>query len=146
MSVSNSLSQADLIFEQRIAIVSTTDIVRARQTGRDLAAEQEFSRSEQTRFATAISELTRNVLTYAGEGHCYFTVNSSQKRTSVRACISDNGPGIQDINLALQDGYSGGNGLGLGLPGAKRLVHSFSIHSVPGETVINIAISRQKWS
>lgn len=146
MSVSNSLSQADLIFEQRIAIVSTTDIVRARQTGRDLAAEQEFSRSEQTRFATAISELTRNVLTYAGKGHCFFTVNSSQKVTSVRACISDNGPGIHDIKLALQDGYSGGNGLGLGLSGARRLVHSFSIHSVSGETVINIAISRQRWS
>ena len=134
----------DKIFKETIAIQTTQDIVNARQKGRDLAQRYAFSKSEQTRFATAISELTRNVLTYATAGQCSFTVTCTNKKDTISARIMDNGPGIADIELALQDGYSGGKGLGLGLPGAKRLVHTFEISSSPGLTIIDISICRQK--
>jgi serine/threonine-protein kinase RsbT len=132
------------VFEETIPIIATQDIVIARQRGRELAQKYAFSKSEQTRFATAISELTRNVLTYATSGHCSFSVRSANKKDVITARIIDHGPGIPNIKLALEDGYSGGAGLGLGLPGAKRLVHSFSVESAPGLTTIDIAISRQK--
>lgn len=144
MTISNITTGCVDVFEEKIAIDTTKDIVVARQRGRELAHQYAFSKSEQTRFATAISELTRNVLTYATSGYCLFSVVCAEKKDVVSARIIDNGPGIDDIKLALQDGYSGGSGLGLGLPGAKRLVHSLSIESAPGLTTVDIAICRQK--
>jgi serine/threonine-protein kinase RsbT len=134
----------DNILEHTVAIKTTQDIVIARQKGRELAQRYAFSKSEQTRFATAISELTRNVLTYATAGECSFAVTCSSKKDTILARIIDNGPGIANLELALQDGYSGGTGLGLGLPGAKRLVHTFLIDSSPGLTIIDISICRHK--
>ena len=128
--------------ETKIRITNTSDIVSARQSGRHLAEINHFTRSQQTRFATAISELSRNVLTYAVEGECLFSVSSSPKKVIVTALVVDQGPGIADVELALQDGYSGGHGLGLGLPGAKRLVDSFSIESKPGLTKVQVSIIR----
>ncbi len=144
MTTSEASNDLDNVFQQTIVIQSTQDIVIARQKGRELAQQYAFSKSEQTRFATAISELTRNVLTYATSGKCLFSVSCTSKKDIILAQIIDNGPGITDLNLALKDGYSGGSGLGLGLPGAKRLVHTFSIESSPGLTVIDITICRHK--
>ncbi len=144
MSTFEATTGLDNVFEQTIAIKTTQDIVIARQKGRELAQRYAFSKSEQTRFATAISELTRNVLTYASEGECSFSVTCANKKDTILARIIDNGPGIADLELALQDGYSGGIGLGLGLSGAKRLVHTFTINSSPGLTMIDISICRHK--
>lgn len=130
------------VFDETIPIKATKDIVIVRQKGRELAILYSFSKADQTRFATALSELTRNVLTYAESGTCSFLVKSANRKSIITARIVDHGPGISDIKLALQDGYSGGSGLGLGLPGAKRLVHSFDIESSPGYTQIVISISR----
>ena len=118
------------------------DIVTARQAGRSLAQTHEFNRSQLTRFATAISELTRNVLTYASTGKCGFRVFRRVNKLLVCAVIVDYGPGIDDIEIAMQDGYSGGSGLGLGLPGARRLVDEFLIESRPGLTRIDVSICR----
>ena len=144
MSNSEAPKGLDSIFEQTITIETTQDIVLARQKGRELAQQYAFSKSEQTRFATAISELTRNVLTYAVAGKCSFSVSCTSKKDTIFARIIDNGPGIANLELALQDGYSGGTGLGLGLPGAKRLVHTFLVNSSPGLTMIDITICRHK--
>jgi serine/threonine-protein kinase RsbT len=144
MSTSEVTKGLDKVFDETIAINTTQDIVIARQKGRELAQRYAFSKSEQTRFATAISELTRNVLTYANEGRCSFSVTCANKKDTILARIIDNGPGIADLELALQDGYSGGTGLGLGLPGAKRLVHTFIVNSSPGLTMIDITICRHK--
>jgi serine/threonine-protein kinase RsbT len=144
MSTSEVTKGLDKVFDETIAINTTQDIVIARQKGRELAQRYAFSKSEQTRFATAISELTRNVLTYANEGQCLFSVTCANKKDTILARIIDNGPGIADLELALQDGYSGGTGLGLGLPGAKRLVHTFIVNSSPGLTMIDITICRHK--
>jgi serine/threonine-protein kinase RsbT len=144
MSTSEVTKGMDKVFDETIAINTTQDIVIARQKGRELAQRYAFSKSEQTRFATAISELTRNVLTYANEGQCLFSVTCANKKDTILARIIDNGPGIADLELALQDGYSGGTGLGLGLPGAKRLVHTFIVNSSPGLTMIDITICRHK--
>jgi serine/threonine-protein kinase RsbT len=144
MSNSEAPEGLDSVFEQTITIETTQDIVIARQKGRELAQQYAFSKSEQTRFATAISELTRNVLTYAVAGKCSFAVSCASKKDTILARIIDNGPGIANLELALQDGYSGGTGLGLGLPGAKILVHTLLVNSSPGLTVIDITICRHK--
>jgi serine/threonine-protein kinase RsbT len=144
MSNSEAPEGLDSVFEQTITIETTQDIVIARQKGRELAQQFAFSKSEQTRFATAISELARNVLTYAVAGKCSFAVSCESKKDTILARIIDNGPGIANLELALQDGYSGGTGLGLGLPGAKRLVHTFLVNSSPGLTMIDISICRHK--
>ena len=144
MNISKVHEGQDNVFQQTISIKTTQDIVIARQKGRELAKQYAFSKSEQTRFATAISELTRNVLTYAVTGECSFAVTRANKKDTILARILDNGPGIANVELALQDGYSGGSGLGLGLPGAKRLVHTFLVNSSPGLTVIDITICRHK--
>ena len=128
--------------QTKILITSTSDIVSARQIGRQLAEANHFTKSQQTRFATAISELTRNVLTYAVEGECLFNVSNSPKHIVVTAIVVDQGPGIDNVALALQDGVSGGHGLGLGLPGAKRLVDTFAIESKPGLTKVTVSIIR----
>ncbi|MCH2055212.1 MAG: ATP-binding protein [Thalassotalea sp.] len=126
-----------------VPIKCTQDIVISRQKGRELARKSGFSVSEQTRFATAISEITRNVLTYATEGDCHLFENNLDGYHMVIAQIVDQGPGIDNPKLAMSDGYSTGHGLGLGLPGAKRLVHELNIDSTPGKTIVEIIIKRR---
>ena len=107
-----------------------------------LARDMGFGRADQTRLATAISELTRNVLRYAGTGTCSFRqrdVDETDKRLEVT--VEDNGPGIADLEAAMRDGYSTGAGLGAGLPGARRLVHEFDIETRPGYTRVTICIT-----
>ncbi len=119
--------------ETRVPISSDPDIVKARQAGRDLAATLGFSSTDLTLLATAISEVARNITTYAARGEVQLgIVRDSNGRRGIRVVARDSGPGIEDVELALQDGYTSGTGLGLGLPGARRLVDDFSIDSGPG--------------
>src|SRR5437016_2349015 len=106
--------------ETRVPIVSEIDIVTARQQGRALSAQLGFSGSEQALIATAISEVARNILLYARRGEVALAVARDGNKKGIVIVARDNGPGIANINLAMQDGYSTSQGLGLGLPGAKR--------------------------
>jgi serine/threonine-protein kinase RsbT len=95
--------------------------------------QQGFSLIDQTKLVTAASELARNTVRYGGGGSMRLEVLSEQNRLGLQLTFEDHGPGIQDINLALQDGYTTGEGLGLGLGGAKRLSDRFEIASAPGQ-------------
>ena len=121
-----------------------TDVIASRKAARDLARDLGFGLADQTRIATAVSELTRNVLKYAGEGVCLLIDDSRGPIGGLSIVVEDHGPGISDIELALQDGYSTGGSLGAGLPGTKRLVHEFSLQSRPGHTRVTIAMRPQQ--
>jgi serine/threonine-protein kinase RsbT len=108
------------------------DVVRCRQAVRRLAAELKFSITAQTMLVTAASELARNTLIHGGGGTFSWEVISVGTRRGVRLSFEDEGPGIPDIQRAMTNGWTSGTGLGLGLPGAKRLVNEFEIHSTPG--------------
>jgi serine/threonine-protein kinase RsbT len=130
--------------EERIAIESDLDVVAARQRARELAAELELTSTDQTLLATAISEVARNITTYATRGEVLLSIiRDNGGREGIRVIARDRGPGIEDIDQALQDGYTSGTGLGLGLPGARRLVDEFAIESVPSE---GTTVTLVKWS
>lgn len=126
----------------KIIIQSEMDIVAARSIGREMAREMGFVVTNQTRLATAISELTRNVIKYAGFGTCMFFDESNDVELEIRAIIEDSGPGIADVDQAMKDGFTTGKSLGAGLPGTKRLVKEMIIQSKPGKTIIQIVISQ----
>lgn len=92
-----------------------------------------FSLTDQTKMVTAASEIVRNALDYGGGGAADVEMLQNATRRGVRLIVEDHGPGIADIELALRDGYTTGNGLGLGMGGARRLVHEFQVASVPGK-------------
>lgn len=127
-----------------VDVRDTKDIVLARRLGRELAASLGFGRADQTRLATAVSELTRNVVEYAGSGECQIYDVSDTLFDCVKVVVEDQGPGIADIDVAMQDGFSTGGSLGAGLPGTRRLVDSFKIESRPGLTRVTIMLSRRK--
>jgi serine/threonine-protein kinase RsbT len=129
--------------ELRIPILSEIDIVTARQQGRALAARLTFSSSNQALIATAISELARNIVTYAGQGEIILSSAIRSEGPGIVIVAQDSGPGIADVNLAMQDGYSTTKSLGLGLPGAKRLMDEFEIHSELGK---GTTVIMKKWS
>jgi serine/threonine-protein kinase RsbT len=114
-------------------IQSSEDVVRVRQVVRERAVAQGFSLVDQTKIVTAASELARNTLEYGGGGEVTVETLNDGLRKGVRLTFADKGPGIENIELALKDGYTTGSGLGLGLSGAKRLSSEFSIDSKPGE-------------
>jgi serine/threonine-protein kinase RsbT len=125
-----------------VAIRADVDIISARQRGRDLGVELGFPKTDLALIATAISELARNILTYAGQGEIEVSVEDSDSRRGLVIVARDRGPGIPDIGLALQDGYSTSRSLGIGLPGVRRLMDDFEITSEPGSgTVVRAA----KW-
>ena len=130
--------------ESRIEIKVESDIVAARQAGREMARQLGFGSADQTRLATAISELTRNVIRYAGVGGCLITDESRPNEIKIRAVVEDHGPGIPDLEQAMTDGFSTGGGLGAGLPGARRLVHEFEIESQPGYTRVMVVMKRRR--
>jgi serine/threonine-protein kinase RsbT len=109
------------------------DVVLARQAVRRVAQEHKFSLVDQTKIVTAASELARNAVIYGGGGELRSEVVSDGVRTGLRLIFSDQGPGIADLAQALTDGWTSGNGLGLGLSGAKRLVNEFDIVTAPGQ-------------
>jgi serine/threonine-protein kinase RsbT len=116
-----------------LPIRSQEDIVRVRKATRENAIAQGFSLVDQTKLVTAASELARNTLDYGNGGDVEITRLLNGSRTGVRLTFSDQGPGIDDIDKALTDGFSSGGGLGLGLSGARRLSNEFSIDSAPGK-------------
>ena len=119
--------------ESVIPIESDADVVTARQQARSMASALELTSTDQTLLATAISEVARNITTYAVRGEILLSVVSDDNgRRGIRVIARDEGPGIENVELALQDGYTSGGGLGLGLPGARRLVHDFDIETSPG--------------
>ena len=116
-----------------LPVRSGEDVVKVRQAVRTLAMDLGFSLVDQTKVITAASELARNTLTYGGGGECRLErLNEGPKRAGLRLTFEDRGPGITNIDLALTDGYTTGNGLGLGLNGARKLSHEFDIWSQPG--------------
>ena len=128
--------------EVMVALKEEFDIVTARGAGREMARQLGFGSADQTRLATAISELARNALQYAGEGVCLISDESDARRSRVKVVVEDHGPGIPDIEQAMTDGFTTGGGLGAGLPGAKRLAHEFEIESEPGRTRVTIGMNR----
>src|SRR5438067_1021371 len=123
----------DVIAEVRVPIRSDPDIVLARQQGRALAAQLALPSSDLTLVAAAISEVARNILSYARRGELSMRLVQEGRRRGLVVVARDEGPGIPDIARAMQDGYSTGQGLGLGLPGAKRLMDEFEIVSEVGK-------------
>ena len=109
------------------------DLVRLRQLVREQAVAQRFGLVEQTKLITAASELGRNTFLHGGGGSAWLdVVTNAAGRCGIRLRFVDQGPGIADLTLALKDGYSTGNGLGLGLSGSRRLADEFEIDSAPG--------------
>ena len=119
--------------ESRVAINSDQDIVLARQQGRALAADTGFSSVDATLIATAISELARNIVTYAKRGEITLAGLADGGRRGMMIVASDQGPGITDVSQALRDGFSTSGSFGLGLPGVRRLMDEFEISSAPGQ-------------
>jgi len=119
--------------EINVHLKNDLDIVAARQAVRNLSKSMGFGLVDQTRITTAISELARNIVLYAGEGSIYLRAINNGVQKGIEILASDDGPGIVDIKLAMQDGYTTSRGLGTGLPGTKRLMDEFSIRSGPGE-------------
>jgi len=128
--------------EVRVAIASDDDVVAARQAGRQLAESLGLATTDLTLVATAISEVARNITAYAGEGEIVVRPVDDGGRRGVQVVARDHGPGIEDIERALQDGFTTGGGLGLGLPGARRLMDDFAITSRPGA---GTTITMTKW-
>ncbi len=128
--------------EIRVAINSDQDIVSARQKGRVMANEIGFSTGDATLVATAISELARNIVSYASKGQITIKMVNGLNRQGIAVIASDNGPGIPDIRQAMRDGFSTSGSLGLGLPGVRRLMDEFEITSQPGRGTI---VTVKKW-
>ncbi len=128
---------------QSLSVRTSEDVVAIRQLVRKSALLLGFSIVDQTKIVTASSELARNLLDYGGGGTATVEVVQNGVRTGLRLSFEDQGPGIPDIQLALKDGYTSGNGMGLGLGGAKRLSHEFEIDSAPGKGT-RVAIVRWK--
>lgn len=128
--------------EIRVPVDEDADVVIARQKGRALSEQLGLSTNAQTMVATAISEVARNIVTYAGQGQIVLTSITDGTRHGIQVVAIDDGPGIADIYLAMRDGYSTINSLGMGLPGARRLMDDFSIASEPdGGTTVTM----RKW-
>ena len=130
-------------FHETLDIRSSADVVTVRQSARAMAERVGFSLVDQTKLVTAASELARNTLIYGGGGTVLMELVVNGVRRGVRLTFEDQGPGIPDVTLALKDGYTSGQGLGLGLGGARRLVNDFTIDSAPGSGT-RVMIARWK--
>ncbi len=128
--------------EAVVPINTDTDIVAARQKGRELATELGFVSTDSTLLATAISELARNIVRYAKCGEIVIAPVQSGDRVGITVVARDKGPGIANISLAMQDGFSTSGGLGLGLPGVKRLMDEFHLVSDVG---MGTTVTIKKW-
>lgn len=128
--------------EVHVRIQSSAHIVAARQQGRAMALRAGFSGSNLTIIATAISEIARNVVEYAKEGEVIVTLINNAHERGVEIMVVDQGPGIPDISAVMRDGYSTGKGLGIGLPGARRLMDEFEIVSAIGQ---GTTVKMRKW-
>jgi serine/threonine-protein kinase RsbT len=125
-----------------IRVESDDDIVTARQAGRLLAEALGFTVTEGTFIATAISEVARNITTYSRGGHIVITALEEPDRRGIEIVATDDGPGIADVERAMQDGFSTSGGMGLGLPGSRRLMDDFVIDSTVG---VGTTVTMRKW-
>ncbi len=126
----------------RVPIRTDTDLLAARQQARGLAASLGFSTTEVTEIVTAVSELSRNILMYAGQGEVFLAALDGDGRRGIAVTARDDGPGIADVKKAMLDGYSTSGSLGLGLPGVRRLMDEFDIDSVPAR---GTTVSTRRW-
>ena len=125
-----------------VDVNNSDDIVTARQAGHELARQLGFSLTDVTMIATAISEIARNITSYAGRGEVRVGLQYRDGRQALVVRAEDDGPGIADVERALEDGYSTGRGLGLGLPGARRLMDRLIVDSTPGKGTV---VEMWKW-
>ncbi len=125
-----------------VPIIRDGDIIIARMKVRELATQVGFVRADLTLIAAAVSEIARNIFVYAGRGEMIFTSLQNGGRCGISAIGRDSGPGISDVEQAMQDGFSTGKSLGLGLPGAKRLMDEFEILSKVG---VGTTVTMRKW-
>jgi serine/threonine-protein kinase RsbT len=119
------------------------DVVLARQTARKLAQECGMRLIDLTKMVTAVSELARNTMVYGGGGDMDWQILEEDMRTGLRITFRDEGPGIADLKMAMTDGWTSGNGMGLGLTGAKRLVDEFELETTPG---LGTRITITRWT
>ena len=126
----------------RVAVDRDIDVVTARQAGRELAAKIGFSGCDLTLIATAISEVARNIIVYAERGEIVLSAVADGGRRGLQVVAHDEGPGIADAELAMRDGYSTGKSLGLGLPGARRLMDELELDSEVGR---GTTVTMKKW-
>ncbi len=126
----------------KVEILAEQDIVIARQSGRAIARELGFSIVDQSRIATSISELARNIFLYAGKGTVHIRPLDNNGKLGIEIVAEDRGPGIRDTKLAILDGFSTSNGLGMGLPGTQRLMDEFQLNSEPG---VGTTVVVRKW-
>jgi RNA polymerase sigma factor (sigma-70 family) len=126
----------------RVPVARDADVVAARQQSREISADAGFSATDQTVIATAISEISRNIVKFAERGEVVISMLSENGRRGVSVVVRDVGPGIEDTEQAMSDGFSTYHGLGLGLPGAKRLMDRFHLISVPGQ---GTTVTMEKW-
>ena len=122
-----------VVHAETISVADSGDIVAVRHAVRQQAVDINLSLVDQTKIVTAASELARNMLLYGGGGKVTFELLQEGVRRGLRVQFIDAGPGIPNVDLAMRDGFTTGNGMGLGLGGAKRLVNEFSIESAPGK-------------
>jgi len=127
---------------RRVAINNDLDIVAARVEGRNLARQMGFGIIDQARIATAISELARNIVLYALSGQIILNEVQHDSRIGLEIVCEDQGPGIEDVELVMRNGYSTTQGLGMGLPGTKRLMDEFEIESTVG---LGTKVTVRKW-
>ena len=128
----------------RIVVSTDGDIVVARQSGRELAEQIGCTGTDATLVATAISEVARNIVTHAGRGEILMrTVSGEDGNPAIEVVARDEGPGIAEIERAMEDGFSTGPGLGLGLPGARRLMDEFEITSEVGRGTTVVMLKRR---
>jgi serine/threonine-protein kinase RsbT len=121
-------------------VTTSEDVVRVRQAVRTNAVKAGFSLVDQTKIITAASEIARNTVDYGGGGTLLMELLREGARRGLKLTFTDQGPGIADLDRALTDGYTTGNGLGLGLSGAKRLCNEFAVKSTPGSgTIVTLA-------
>jgi len=126
-----------------VPVRTEEDIVASRQKVRALTQRLKFSLVDQTKMITAASELSRNTVVHGGGGQMRWEILEQGLRRGLRLHFEDTGPGIADLQLALTDGWTSGGGMGLGLPGSKRLVHEFDVQSTPGQGT-HVTITRWK--
>lgn len=125
-----------------LPILSEQNIVASRQMVRLLCQDLKLSLVDQTKMITAASELSRNTLIHGGGGRMRWEFVERNARRGLQLHFEDEGPGIADLGLALTDGWTSGSGMGLGLPGSKRLVNEFDVQSTPGQ---GTRVSITKW-
>lgn len=132
--------------EATLPIASEDDIVAARGAAREVARVLQFGTVDQSRIATAVSELTRNVVRYATEGRGEVVIRalpaSAERGMGIEIVVSDNGPGIADVDQALREGFTSGSGMGMGLPGTQRLMDELVLDSAPGR---GTTVTIRKW-